>query len=142
MVDKYLLHKALADIRDAVARIRQVLPPDPAAFLGDRTVREVVVLNLFVALQHCLTVATHWLADARLDVPGAYREALLALGDRGVIAPDLAKRLAAASGLRNLIAHRYGVLDLRRIHHIASHGLDDLVRFCDETEAAAARAKP
>lgn len=140
MVDPYILGKSLADIRDAVARIRQVLPSDSAAFAQDRTAREVVVLNLFVALQNCLSVATRWLADARLDVPGAYREAFLALGSRGVVSPDIASRLAAASGLRNLIAHRYGVLDWKRIHDIATNGLDDLVRFCDETEAAAKRA--
>lgn len=98
------------------------------------------MLNLFVALQQCLSVATHWLADARLDVPAAYREALIALGDRGVIAPDLAMRLGAASGLRNLIAHRYGPLDWRRIHDIATNGVEDLVRFCDQTEQASRRA--
>jgi hypothetical protein len=32
-------------------------------------VREVVILNLFVALQECLSLAAHWLADAGLDVP-------------------------------------------------------------------------
>lgn len=138
MVDRALLARALADVRDAVARIREVLPADAAAFLRDRTAREVVVLNLFVALQHCLSIAMHWLADAKLDVPAAYREVFLALGQRKVVPDDLAERLAAASGLRNLIAHRYGVLDWRRIHEIARTQLDDLSTFCDRIEDAAA----
>ena len=137
MVDSYVLARSLADVRDAVARIRAVLPADPASFERDRTAREVVVLNLFVALQNCLTVATHWLADAKLDVPAGYREALLALRDRGVLQADLAERLAAAAGLRNLIAHRYGVLDWRRVHDVASTRLADLLQFADEIERAA-----
>jgi uncharacterized protein YutE (UPF0331/DUF86 family) len=40
-------------------------------------------------------------------------------------------RLAAASGLRNLIAHQYGALDLARIHEIASSSLEDLLDFCE-----------
>ena len=64
MVDSYVLAKSLADLRDAVARIRAVLPADAATFERDRTAREVIVLNLFVALLNCLTVATHWLADS------------------------------------------------------------------------------
>jgi uncharacterized protein YutE (UPF0331/DUF86 family) len=140
VVDRLLLSKSLADIRDAVARIRQVLPADLSAFTRDRTIREVVVLNLFVALQHCLSVTTHWLADARLDVPPAYREAFLALGARGTLSPDLATRLAAASGLRNLIAHRYGILDWQRIHTIAATQLGDLLQFCDEIERNVGRA--
>ena len=139
MGDRFLLAHSLADIRDAVARIREVLPADVATFSGNRTAREVVVLNLFVALQHCLSVATHWLADARLDVPGAYRDVLFALRDRRVLPADLAERLAAAAGLRNLIAHRYGVLDWSRIHEMASTRLGDLLQFCDAVEQAAAR---
>ncbi len=137
MVDSTWLAKALADIRDAVTRIRDVLPASDVDFARDRTTREVVVLNLFVALQHSLSVTTHWLAEARLDVPAAYRDAFLALGERGVLPRDLAERLAAASGLRNLIAHRYGVIDAHRIYEIASTQLGDLIAFCEAIERAA-----
>lgn len=75
-----------------------------------------------------------WLADAKLDVPGNYRDVLRVLGERGVLSTDLADRLGAASGLRNLIAHRYGVLDWRRIHEVASTRLEDLLLFCDALE--------
>ena len=50
MVDDTLLASKIAAVRDAVARIRAVLPRTSDAFLGDRTAREIVVLNLFVAL--------------------------------------------------------------------------------------------
>lgn len=137
MVDRFLLARHLAEIRDAIARIREVLPAAPAGFAADRTAREVVVLNLFVALQQSLSMATHWLADAGLDVPGAYREVFLALGSRGVVSVDLAQRLAAAAGLRNLIAHRYGALDWYRIHEVASTQLEDLLELCAAMERVA-----
>jgi hypothetical protein len=63
MVDKTLLAKAIADVRDAVARIKEVLPAAPDDFARDRTAREVVALNLFVALQQCLSIAAHWLVS-------------------------------------------------------------------------------
>jgi uncharacterized protein YutE (UPF0331/DUF86 family) len=74
MVDRTLLAKSIADIRDAVRRIREVLPQSVAEFVRDRTIREVVLLNLFVALQQCLSLATHWLADEGSQVPVGYRE--------------------------------------------------------------------
>lgn len=107
--------------------------------LADRTAREVVTLNLFVALQQSLSLAAHWIADAGLSVPQSYTETLDHLGARNVIPPELAQRLAAASGLRNLIAHRYGALDWGRVHQIASEQLDDLLTFC-ELLAQAAKA--
>ena len=109
MVDRAILADKIASVRDAVARIREVLPRDPDRFRGDRTLREITILNLFVALQECLSLAAHWLADAGLDVPQSYAQVFERIGEQGVVAPDLAARLAAASGLRNLVAHRYGV---------------------------------
>jgi uncharacterized protein YutE (UPF0331/DUF86 family) len=132
VVDKALLAARIASVRDAVSRIRSVLPADGNAFLADRTVREVVILNLFVALQDVLSLATHWLADEGSVVPQSYRDVFLAMGDRRFLSAELAGRLAAASGLRNLVAHQYAVIDWLRIHEIASLHLDDLLSFCEE----------
>lgn len=136
MVDKCILASRIAAVRDAVDRIRAVLPDAPEALEADRTAREVVVLNLFVALQETLTLASHWLADEGLAVPSAYADVFRILARNGVIHEDLAGRLAAAAGLRNVIAHRYVALDLRRIHQVAVEDVDDLLAFC----AALARA--
>jgi uncharacterized protein YutE (UPF0331/DUF86 family) len=138
MVDKTLLAAKIAAIRDAAARIREVLPTDRDTFYADRTTREVVLLNLFVAIQECMSLATHWLADDGVDVPPTYADVFRRLGERGVITQDLATRLAAASGFRNLVAHRYGALDWTRVYDIATEGLVDLLRFCD---ALASRAR-
>jgi len=51
VVDRTIAAAKVAAIRDAVDRIRRSLPPDPRVFEADRTAREVVILNLFVALQ-------------------------------------------------------------------------------------------
>jgi uncharacterized protein YutE (UPF0331/DUF86 family) len=138
MVDATIVAAKVGAVRDAVARVQQVLPREAAAFEADRTAREVVVLNLFVALQETVSLATHWLADAGLDVPGSYREIFLALAGRGKIARELAERLASAAGFRNLVAHQYGVLDLVRVHAMASGELGDLLDFCEVVSREAA----
>jgi len=131
VVDRPLVARHVATVRDAVARIRDVLPPSLEAFETDRTAREVVILNLFVAIQACLDLATHWLADEGWEVPQRYGEIFRALADHGVIDRPLALRLVAATGLRNLVAHQYGAVDWARIHSTAtSPDLDDLEAFC------------
>jgi hypothetical protein len=66
VVDRTILASKIASVRDAVARIRAVLPADIEAFVSDRTTREVVVLNLFVALQEC---TESWTRGACLPSP-------------------------------------------------------------------------
>lgn len=137
MVDKTLLAAKIAAIRDAAARVHEVLPPDRSAFAADRTAREVVLLNVFVAIQECMSLAAHWLADEGLDVPPTYGDVFRRLAEREVITQDLAARLAAASGFRNLVAHQYGALDWARVYDIAADGFADLLKFCDVLAARA-----
>ena len=132
MVDKAILAAKLAAIRDAVARVRQMLPASAQAFADDRTAREVVTLNVFIALQEAIGLAAHWVADRGWAVPQSHGDVFTALGERDVINRDLARRLRAAAGLRNLIAHQYGVLNVDRVFAIASHELDDLLAFCQQ----------
>jgi uncharacterized protein YutE (UPF0331/DUF86 family) len=139
MVDRTVLATKIAAVRDAAARVRSVLPADEGAFRSDRTVREVVVLNLFVAVQECVALAAHWLADGGRAVPGSYGELFRGLGDDGVLPAELAERLAAAAGFRNLVAHQYGVLDWTRTYVLASDHLADLLQFCDALAERAGR---
>lgn len=139
MVDRTVLAGKLAAIRDAVKRIAEVLPATSEEFRANRTAREIVTLNLFLALQECIALATHWLADAGWEVPGTYGEVFAALGERGVLDRQLAERLRSAAGLRNLIAHQYGVLDQDRIFAIATSQRSDLLAFCEQLANAAAQ---
>jgi uncharacterized protein YutE (UPF0331/DUF86 family) len=139
VVDRTVLAAKIAAVRDATARIRSVLPPSPDAFASDRTAREVVILNLLVAVQTCLDLAAHWLADEGWDVPPTYGDMFVILAEHHVIEHPLALKLAAAAGLRNLVAHQYGIVDWRRVHGIAARDLADLEAFC---AALAARALP
>ena len=137
MIDRTILARRVAAVHDATERIREVLPAQREAFVADRAAREIVTLNLFVALQECLSLATHWLADAGWEVPATYADVFRTLAERDVLEHDLAARMAAAAGLRNLIALRYGALDWALIHDVASNHVEDLLRFCDALADAA-----
>ena len=139
MIDRSILTRQIAAVRDAADRIREVLPAQPEAFMADRTTREIVILNLFVALQECLSLATHWLADEGWDIPANYAGIFRVLAEHEVLDHDLAARMASAAGLRNLIAHRYAALDWTLIHDVASNHIEDLLRFCEVLAEATPR---
>jgi len=65
----------------------------------------------------------------KLGTPASYPEAFRRLGEAGLVAPQLAERLARAAGFRNVVAHAYERLDMARIHRVASRGPADLEAF-------------
>jgi uncharacterized protein YutE (UPF0331/DUF86 family) len=138
VVDSALVATKIAAVRDATARVRTILPASVDVFAADRTAREVVTLNLFIAIQGCLDLAAHWLADAGWNVPGTYADVFGALAEHDVIPRELSVRLASAAAFRNLVAHQYGALDWRRVHALASADLADLEAFCSTLARRAA----
>ena len=46
----------------------------------------------------------------------------------GIVEPALADRLVRAAGFRNVVAHAYESLDLKRVHR-AADGPADLLKF-------------
>ena len=90
-----------------------------------------------VAIQESIDLAAHWIADSGLIVPGTQRELFARLAEQGIIPQDLASRLGAACGMRNVIAHQHGTVDWLRVHATASSDLGDLEALC---EAAAREA--
>ena len=132
MVDRHLVEQRLAAIRDRITRIEATLPADRDAFLRDRTAQELVAFNLFLAFQDALDLASHLIADRGYPLPATAREHFEILERNAVITGVVSRAMAGCAGLRNLIAHSYGNLDLARLYDELPRGRDALLAFCGE----------
>lgn len=135
MVDEHLIEQRLGAIRDRVDRVAQLLPSERTTFLSDRSAQELVAFNLFVAFQDALDLAGHVIADRGLELPTTAREHFEILARARVLSPTVASAMAGCAGLRNLIAHAYGSLDLARLYDELPAGRDALLAFCGEIAA-------
>ena len=111
------------------------LPANSTVSLGSTSETDE---RLFVSVTGYLAPTTYWLADAGWEVPATYGEVFAALARHDVMSTELATRLSAAAGFRNLVAHQYGVLDWRRVHAFAASDLTALEAFCSALAARAA----
>ena len=67
----------------------------------------------------------------RLGVPQDSRKAFVLLADAGILAPDLADRMAKMVGFRNVAVHDYRKLDLAIVESILGSRLQDLLAFTE-----------
>lgn len=124
-----VLARKVAAIRARTMRVRELSPRTVEEFVAKRTEAEALILNLFLALQECSDLALHLVADLGLGVPGEPRAAFEALARARVLDAELARKLCAAVGLRNRIAHEYGALDLAKVFEAVRRDLGDLDAF-------------
>jgi len=110
----------LARYRETVARER---------LLGDIDTQNMVLFGLYRAIQGCIDLGQHVIAERGLPVPSAYREVFRALGGAGILDDSLATRMERWGGLRNVIAHQYGAIDLTRLARALYDELGDLKEY-------------
>jgi uncharacterized protein YutE (UPF0331/DUF86 family) len=134
MVDANVIALQLAALSDRISRVRAHCPVDPRQLAGDRDALDLVSWNLLLAVQTCLDVASHVIADERWAPVATARGALDRLQEQGVLSRQTALSLYDTVGLRNAVAHDSGV-DPVQIHFVAMSGLPDLERFAAEVGA-------
>ena len=111
------------------------LPPEE--FVADRRGRDLALFYLFLAIQECIDLAAHWVADEGWVPPDDAGSTFDVLADRGVIARPVAEGLRGAAGLRNRIAHGYAMLDYRRVQEESRKGIGPLRVFLEAVASAA-----
>jgi uncharacterized protein YutE (UPF0331/DUF86 family) len=128
-IDRELLAERAAAVVRHLDRVAAHLPADPADLRPLTSTTDTVVLHLWQAVQVVIDLAVSTCVRVGLGSPPTYADAFRQLADAGVIADELAQRLARAAGFRNLVVHGYGQLDLRRVHAVAVAGPADLRAF-------------
>jgi len=98
-------------------------------FLADVKSRDLATFYLFLAIQECIDLAAHWVADAGWKVPDEAGAAFDLLAEHGELDRDLAVALRGTVGLRNRIAHGYASVDHQRVHQEYRSGAVALRKF-------------
>jgi uncharacterized protein YutE (UPF0331/DUF86 family) len=89
--------------------------------------------NLEVAAQACLDIANRIIAIERLEKPQDYYEAILRLGEAGILPTEFARRLAPLAGFRNILVHEYLDISWDEVYQNLQQ-LDDLYSFAQHVQ--------
>jgi len=135
VVDANVVAAKLRELDDRIGRVREHLPADASRLAADRDALDLVSFNLMLAVQVCLDIASHLIADEAWPPAASLGEAFQCLGEHGVITPATAAALRRAAGLRNVVAHGYAEAHPDLLYRAASDGLTDLQRFASEVSS-------
>ena len=80
-------------------------------------------------------IVFHIVALKNDSLPTTYRTAFLRAGELNILSPDLAKKLALAAGMRNIIVHQYEDIDYQKVFENIDEMIDVFEIFFVEMEA-------
>jgi uncharacterized protein YutE (UPF0331/DUF86 family) len=137
-VDSLIVTTKLEALRRCVKRIEERRPATADALRASSDLQDIVSVNITRAVQLCVDIAVHVLADTEQPAPQTMGDAFDSLAAAGIISAGLSKRLRGAVGFRNIAVHSYQAIDWDIVHAITHHGLEDFRQFA----AAVAKRLP
>lgn len=85
--------------------------------------------SLQEAIEACLDIGSHIIAEKGFRRPEDYKDIYKVLEEEEIIDPVLSAKLQEMAQFRNLLVHRYGKIDTRRIFIIMSEDINDVKEF-------------
>jgi len=127
-------------LRDYLRKLQAFRDADEAEFVREPALHDLAERYLHLAVEACLDVGNHWIADRGLPTPEANRDTFTILEQAGELPEDLADRLRGWAGFRNVLVHEYLAIDHALAHREIQHelgNLEALVTWATEKLSAA-----
>jgi uncharacterized protein YutE (UPF0331/DUF86 family) len=128
-LDRAVLAERTMALRRHLARVAEKLPSRPEDLIASTDASDAVILHLWQATQIVIDLAVAACAVRQIGTPQGYADAFRRLQHAGLLEAEVADRLVRAAGFRNIVAHLYETIDMRRVHRAATDGPSDLLSF-------------
>lgn len=129
MVDRDLILRKLSDLETYLGQLASYRGLDVEDYRSDWKTQRIVERTLHLAIETCMDVADHVVADRRLRVPETGAETFEVLAEAQIITTDLAASLGRMVGFRNILVHDYARLDPFLVINALREDWRDLERF-------------
>ena len=130
MINERLINDRLVYIDATLARLKSRRSLSLEEFRTDVDRRDATLYQLQTCIEAVTDVANHFVAALGLRKPRDRADLFLILSEEGILDEALARRLAAAVGLRNVLVHGYLELVLDIVYQTIQEDLGDVDGFC------------
>lgn len=115
MINRDIIEAKLTDIQRYFSELEPILQFSSSEILDDPLKIHTVERLFQLIVDTAIDINTHIIVESSFPVPDDYQNTFVVLGERGALPMSFVNRIAPSVGLRNMIIHRYGHIDLRRM---------------------------
>jgi uncharacterized protein YutE (UPF0331/DUF86 family) len=131
-MDKKIIFNKIESLRQCIKRIKEKAPETAEKLLEDYDLQDIICVNLERAVQICVDIAAHIVADFDVNAPATMAESFEKLIRLGFINEHTATRMQKAVGFRNIAVHTYQDIDWEVVYEIITKHLSDFDDYARE----------
>ena len=123
MVNPEIINERLQEINENITLLEELKTIPFDRFRNDPKTFKCAERCLEISIQCILDICHHIIVDNNWPRPKDNKEAILTIGQKGVIPPDFADHILPMAGLRNILVHEYFKIDQKRLYdHLQNLG--------------------
>lgn len=118
---------------EAIEEVGGIISLDIESFPKDRRARFSLRYSIVLIVESLADIAVAILEKDFNEIVESHRDAIMKLRDKGLLGRRVAESIARLVSLRNLIVHRYSIVDDLKIYESAKNsGVESIERFIEE----------
>lgn len=115
MINSELIKNKISDIKAYFRELEPILMEDSRQIIEDNLKLRTVERLFQLIVDTTIDLNTHIIVESDFGIPEDYQSTFMVLAEHKVISKDFALKIAPSVGLRNLIIHKYGRVDIRKM---------------------------
>jgi len=129
MVDKILLHEKLKLLVEYISDLQEQKNISLSDLETNKQLRRYIERTLHLAVEACLDIGSHIIADLGLGEPESYQDIMNILCQAGYLPTSKLDTFKRMAQFRNVIVHDYARIDPQILYNIVQNNTDDLRLF-------------
>lgn len=117
------------DLLDTIWEIKSVIDIEEEVFLKDKKSIYALRYLLTEAIEAMASICNHILTRVKGIAPKGYPDCFEKLAEAGIISQELGNRIKKLASLRNIIIHKYWVIDDGKVFRSVKENLGDFEEF-------------
>lgn len=129
MIDKLSIDKKLNDLNENIVmlnKFRKISLEDLKKSLKDQW---AIFYGLQISIQAIIDIGNHILASLKENQIEEYVDIIDKLGEKEIIPKDFSEKIRGMVGLRNLLVHEYGIINIQKIYDVLQNNITDFEEF-------------
>ncbi len=129
MISNEVINAMVDLIEENLALIEEIKMQGFESFSNNFRDIQAAKHSLQESIEACLDIGSHIIAEKGFRRAEDYKDIYNVLEEERIITPVLSSKLQEMAKFRNLLVHRYGKIDTKRIFIIMSEDINDIKQF-------------
>ena len=125
MINRDTIESKLSDIQRYFDELQPILACAVVEILDDPLKLHTVERLFQLIVDTALDINTHIIVESSFGIPDDYQNTFVVLGEHAILPMSFVNQIAPSVGLHNMIVHRYGHVDLKRMVEDIQHEISD-----------------